>query len=271
MNPIMRRPLQAGAVLMGHCRRAISRMAMLTLLSLVMALPSNAQELLTNGDFETGTFVGWTITDLPGSFVFSTFFIDVPGTTAPLSGLPTLSSGANGAFYAVSDTTGPGTHALTQTFTVPGPVAAVILRFDMFANDYDGGPIIDPIGLDHTGPSNQHARVDILSAAATPFDTGAGVLGNFYLSVDAGADPNPFTSYQFDITPLVGAGGTFQVRFAEVDNQFFFNLGVDNVSIQMPPLPSNPQPTSIPTVSQWGLMLLALLLGVALIRLRRDS
>jgi hypothetical protein len=35
----------------------------------------------------------------------------------------------------------------------------------------------------------------------------------------------------FDITSQVGAGGTFQIRFAEVDNQFFFNLGVDNVSI----------------------------------------
>ncbi len=269
MSPIMRQQLQAGTVLMGHCRRVISGMAMLTILSLAMALPSNAQELLTNGDFETGTFAGWTITDLAGSF--GTFFIDTPGTTTPFSSFPTLSSGANGAFYAVSDTGGPGTHALTQTFTVPGPVAAVILRFDLFANDQSGaGPIIHPIGLDHTASPNQHARVDILSAAAAPFDTGAGVLGNFYLSVDPGANPHPFTSYQFNITPLVVAGGTYQVRFAEVDNQFFFHLGVDNVSIQMTPLPP-PALTSVPTVSQWGLMLLTLLLGVALIRFRRDS
>ncbi|HXG25088.1 MAG TPA: PEP-CTERM sorting domain-containing protein [Chthonomonadales bacterium] len=44
-------------------------------------------------------------------------------------------------------------------------------------------------------------------------------------------NPNPYTSYLFDITGLVGGGGTFKLRFAEVDNQFFFNQGVDNVSI----------------------------------------
>ena len=66
---------------------------------------------------------------------------------------------------------------------------------------------------------------------AAPFDTGAGVLANYYLGADGGVNPSPFTHYNFNITSVVGGGGTFQIRFAEADNQLFFNQGVDNVSI----------------------------------------
>ncbi len=58
--------------------------------------------------------------------------------------------------------------------------------------------------------------------ASGAFDTGATVLGNFYLGADAGANPHAFTSYLFDITALVGGGGSFVLRFAESDNQGFF-------------------------------------------------
>jgi hypothetical protein len=102
----------------------------------------------------------------------------------------------------------------------------------MFVNDQSGsGPIINPSGLDHTADPNQHVRVDLLTSGAAAFDTGAGVISNYYLGVDGGNNPNPFTSYSFDITGSVVPGGTYQVRFAEVDNQLFLNQGVDNVSV----------------------------------------
>jgi hypothetical protein len=41
----------------------------------------------------------------------------------------------------------------------------------------------------------------------------------------------------------VGGGGTFQIRFGEVDNQLFFQQGVDNVSISTPT--AVPEPTSL--------------------------
>jgi hypothetical protein len=186
-------------------------------------------ELITNGDFESGTFVGWTVTDLAGGT--GSWFIDTPGSTTPVSGQTTLGSAANGSFYAVTDQGGPGTHVLTQTFVAPTS-SQVILSFDMFANDYDSGPLFSGAGLNHTAGPNQFATVDILVNGASVFDTGAGQLANYYLGVDAGVDPHAFTSYLFDITALVGAGGTFQLRFGETDNQLFFNMGVDNVSIQ---------------------------------------
>jgi len=126
----------------------------------------------------------------------------------------------------------------------------------MFANSY-GGKFVNPIGLDFTDGANQHARVDILTAGSSPFDTGAGVLLNLYLGTDAGANPHAYTNYAFDITSTVGAGGTFQLRFAEVDNQSFFNLGVDDVSITTAPS-AVPEPSALLPIGLIALIALAL-------------
>lgn len=187
-------------------------------------------ELITNGGFETGTSLGWTVTNAGSGN------IDVVSGNAPPNGVFSTVGPAGGTFYAVSSQGGPGTHAIWQTFTVPGLASSVSLSYDMFVQT-QASLAIHPNGLDHTVSSpNQHARVDILSAIANPFDTGAGVLGNFYLGLD-GTPTQPYTSYSHDITSIVGGGGSFILRFAEVDNQGFFNLGVDNVSTLFDPVP----------------------------------
>jgi hypothetical protein len=198
--------------------------------SIMAASGAQATQLLTNGDFETGNFSGWTVTDLAGSS--GSWFIDAPGSTTPVSGFATAANGTGGSFYAVTDQTGPGTHALTQSFTVAPGASSVFFSFQMFANDQSGtAPIINAAGLDDNAFPNQHVRVDLLTGAATAFDTGAGVLANFFLGDDAGVNPNPYTSYSFDISALVAGGGTYQIRFAEVDNQSFYQMGVDNVGV----------------------------------------
>ncbi|MEG3438229.1 PEP-CTERM sorting domain-containing protein [Pannus brasiliensis CCIBt3594] len=208
---------------------------------------AQAVELITNGGFETGNFTGWTVSRQPGSNSPQGFFA-ASGNTTPLSGFLTVGP-AGGSFYAVSDQTGPGAYSLTQTFTVPGAASSVVLSFRQFVNDWSGvGPIVNPAGLDFNAFPNQHARVDILRAGSNPFSTApADVLGNFYLGNDPRAsNPNPYTAYNFDITSLVGGGGSFILRFAEVDNQGFFNQGVDNVSINFTPATSTvPEPSSV--------------------------
>ncbi|WP_186775700.1 PEP-CTERM sorting domain-containing protein [Rubripirellula tenax] len=207
---------------------------------------AGAGVLLTNGGFETGDLTGWTTVDAGSGS------IDViSGVTPGNSGNFPTAGPSSGSFYAVTSQNGPGTHALLQSFTVAGPISTAELTFDMFVQT-ESTAIVDPAGLDHTGNPNQHARVDILTGTAAALDTGAGVLFNFYTGID-GFPTQPYTSYTFDITALVGGGGTFQLRFAQSDNLGFFNLGVDNVQITTSSVGTVPEPSSIVIFSAIGL------------------
>jgi len=208
-----------------------------------------AAQILINGGFETGTFAGWTVANEAGSFPGSNWFV-VSGTTTPQSGMSTVGA-AGGLFYAVTDQGGPGAHSLLQSFTV-GAGNSVVFSFDMFANNWNAVTVVGPQGLNFNGAANQHARVDLLTGSANAFDTGAGVIHNFFLGADApNAIVHAYTHYSFDISSFVAAGGTFQIRFAEVDNQFFFNQGIDNVVVNL-----FPEPSTL-TVTVGGLLLLA--------------
>jgi hypothetical protein len=230
-------------------------------ISFMSARSASAVQLITNGDFETGDFTGWNVTDLAGSS--GSFYIDDNNGGTPISGNSTVGA-AGGNFYAVSDQGGPGTHVLWQNFTVLPQISSAILSFDMFVNDWsNSGGIINPVGLNHTSGANQHARVDILAAGSSPFDTGAGVLGSFYLGVDSGTNPHPYKSYSFDVTSLVQGGGNFILRFGEADNQMFLNQGIDNVSLQAQPVP---EPTTM-----LGTLAFSALGGGALLKRKRKK
>ncbi len=239
-----------------------------------------ATQLIVNGGFETGTFQGWNADVKPTSM--GDWYVEAPGDQLPESSNTTSATGAGGAFYAVTDSTGAGAYSLTQTFNVPAGVTSATLSFSMFVNNYSDrrpfnpipGPVFGP-GLEFqeidqsTGQffDNQHARVDLLSGGADPFDTSAGVLQNFYLGVDPGAIPHDFTQYSFDITSLVSAGGTFKIRFAEVDNIFFLNLGVDNVSLLVETKPTDVIPEA-PSAAIWLALAAA---GVAGLTVKRPA
>jgi hypothetical protein len=232
------------------------------LLGLIWTSPVSA-ELLVNGNFETSDYTGWVTTVQTGSG--GSLFIDTPGTTTPVAEIPTAPNPRGGLYYSVTDQGGPGTYSLTQLFTVPVGTTALMLSFDMFVNNYGEGVFIDSAGLDFsTAAINQHARVDLLTAGADPFSTAAGdVLQNFYLGADAGPNPNPYTAYSFDIFSLITPGQSYQIRFAEVDNLNFFNLGVDNVSISAPT-------GAVPEPASWSLMLTGFgIIGFSLRRFRR--
>lgn len=197
-------------------------------------------ELISDGGFESGSFSSWTVVSQPGGS--GSFFIDDATGNTPFSGQATVGP-ASGSFYGVSDQSGPGAHALIQKFTLPTTgFNQAILSWKMFVNDWSGlGPIVNTAGLNYTADPNQHGRVDLLSAAAAdsdPLTTGVGVLANFYLSVDpALTNPNPYTNYSVDILPYITAGESYAVRFAEVDNQSYLNLGVDDVSVTVNAVP----------------------------------
>jgi hypothetical protein len=184
------------------------------------------QELVQNGGFTNGG-VGWQAA-LSGN---GGWFVDTVGTTLPRSGLLTAAAGGGAGMYAVSDMTNAGIHALIQTISVPLPVGQVLLRFDMFVNDWASTQVFDIL---------QHARVDVVAMTAPlPFagmdpdlyDTTAGVLASAYIGTDGGPLPNDFTHYEIDITDAVRAGGQFRLRFLTVARLNVLNQGVDNVSV----------------------------------------
>jgi hypothetical protein len=214
--------------------RSYIALAAAAALSAGMAASANADELLTNGGFEAG-LTGWITTDQVGG--------DGSWFASPL-GVPNGNAGGSGASYAVTLQAGPGAHALSQGFTVTAG-STVILSFVMFADDADSGP--EGTTLDFTAGPNQHVQVDILTDAADPLSTAGGDVVASILApfVDPGPIPNPFTPYSFDITAFVGGGGTFQIRFGEVDNLGPLTAGVDDVSIDATPPAAAPEPATM--------------------------
>lgn len=234
------------------------------LASLLATFGVHAGELISNGGFETGDFTGWSVYEAGTLGAVSV----ESGLVTPNSGKPTMGP-ASGTYYALMDDPAASANALIQTFST-GPVQSAVLSFNMFVNDHNpsGEVLIDPTGLDATtGGSdspNQHARVDLLSVSASPFDTGAGVLKTFYLGGGTGRlFNNPYTAFAgFDVTDVLAAGGTFQLRFAEVNNENFFNVGIDNVSLQVTP---------VPEASTWAMMLAGLALTGLITHRRRQA
>jgi hypothetical protein len=185
-------------------------------------------ELLTNGGFETGDLTGWTYADQPGSA--GSVFV-MASTVTPLGGY-SIDSPTEGTYQAVFDQDDYTADAILQEFTVPAGDSDVSLTFDMFVLDTSGLGPINAGAIDYTIGSNQHARVDILSATAGTFDVGAGVVRNLYLGIDGYNPILPYVSYFFDLSSDLVPGETYKIRFAQTDNLLFLNMGIDNVSIR---------------------------------------
>lgn len=149
-----------------------------------MACATEASTLLINGSFETGDFTGWTTAVASGS---SGNISVTTGGTAPFSGAA-IDSPTDGTFYAVTDQSGSGAYALTQSFLAS---AQMLLSFDFFAQSSE--VLFDAGDLSHTGLPNQHARVDILTGTAGAFDMGAAIVESLVAPI-VSTPPDPFTS-----------------------------------------------------------------------------
>lgn len=199
-----------------------------------------------NGGAGTPVFSDWTVVDFdgggetakgdggggggPGTWLVQT------GSSSPGNGFP-VNPPPGGDFAAMTDQAAPGSHVLYQDFVVPP--GGGTLTFDLFisnaANDFISPPTLDPFAV-----PNQQFRADLMSPAADVFDVGAGVLANLYQTNPGDPLVSGYTTISTDVSAF--AGQTVRLRFAEVDNQFFFNVGIDNVTLigaqQVSPVPS---------------------------------
>src|SRR5207253_5889980 len=99
--------------------------------------------------------------------------------------------------------------------------------------------IPSPETLDYNVSPNQHVRVDIMDPTALVDDVGAGVLRNIFITTPGDplvttAPGNQLTTpvYRTIVADLSAfAGKTIRLRFAEVDNQSFLQMGIDSVRV----------------------------------------
>lgn len=110
-----------------------------------------------------------------------------------------------------------------------GPAAATYSRSLPPAQPASSGSQLDPL-LE----PNEQARIDIIDPTAPVDTTGTGVWQNV-LNTPPGSpgDPdNPMAAYA-TVSAFVPGGRTVRLRFAEVDNQSFFNFGIDDCSLEV--------------------------------------
>jgi HpiC1 cyclase len=181
---------------------------------------------VVNGNFETGTLSGWTVDDVGDGRWFN-----YTGTTSPQSGF-TIDPPPEGNRAAVTDQDGPGRHILYQDVALEpnfDHTLSLILYYRNQNVAFRAPPHLDPFG-----EPNQQYRIDIMKPSA-PVDSVAS--GNVLLNVFRTLPGDPLTkaptTTTADLSPF--AGQTVRIRFAEVDNQFYFQASVDAVSIESVP------------------------------------
>jgi hypothetical protein len=190
----------------------------------VISTPSSPN-VIVNGSFEDGggSLTGWTVFNQAGGS--GDWFVQT-GTASPRNGFAVAAPTA-GVYAAMTDQPAEGTHILYQDVTVP---AGASLSFDVFiANRV--WPFRTPASLSFTVVPNQQARVDLMTTTAPISSVTTGVISNLYQTV---ADDPLVSGYTSQTTSLASlAGQTVRLRFSEVDNQSWFNMGIDNVSLRV--------------------------------------
>ncbi|MEQ8515355.1 MAG: hypothetical protein RIC38_07105, partial [Chromatocurvus sp.] len=234
------------------------------LMVVLCALSTGAYAQITNPGFESGDLSGWNAVVSGQADPIAV----TSGETVTSAG--TISPSLSDNFYAFTSQGGPGSSFLTQDFTVQAGTNRIF--FDIAINN-DGGSFVtpDPISFDFSGSSNQQARFDILAPGAS-FDTEdpADIIATGFQTQPGDPLSSDWERFDIDVSaelaPFVGQ--TVTLRFVQVDNQGFFNLAIDNLSVgNAPPPDAGGEAESIPVMPHW--LLLLLVLGVAKMGTRR--
>ncbi len=195
-----------------------------------LASAATADNLILNGGFETNngvgtnSFISWTVFDGPGS---GTWFVQT-GTSAPVNTV-TVPVPPEGAFAAMTDSTGPGSHVLYQDFVVPSDLHGAALSFSTYL--HSSAAFLSPDTLS-TGTPNQQARIDIMTTTADRFSVIDGdVLLNVFRTQPGDPLTSGYTARSADVSSLLlgRIGQTLRLRIAEADDQSAFQFGVDSV------------------------------------------
>lgn len=190
--------------------------------------PTRKRSPLANGSFElnggagTNEFISWTLADEGSS---GSWWVQ-QGSASPVNGF-LVDQPTDGSFAAMTDQGGPGLNILYQDVLVPHGKA--ILSFDLYLNNL-AGVFFTPSTLspDFSTP-NQQFRMDVIDPSASLDDVGGGVLLPVYRTEEGDPTSQGYRTISVSLKRFVGR--TVRLRFAEVDNQFFFLVGIDRVQL----------------------------------------
>jgi hypothetical protein len=193
-----------------------------------------ANAALVNGNFESG-LSGWTVVDEVGS---SGSWYSQSGTGSPTNSF-SVSAPLSGTFAAMTDQSGPGSHILYQDISLAA-ASTNTLTFSYYVNNT--GVFSQPNSLSYSTAPNQQFRVDVLDPTSSNLfgASTAGVIANIF---QASVNTTGYQTLNFDLTPF--AGSTIRLAFREVDNQGYFNTGIDNVIINSTASTAVPEPLTI--------------------------
>jgi hypothetical protein len=188
-----------------------------------------AQELIANGGFES-SFTGWTAADQLGSDGSFTLQTGAASPPACPSRCPRRSP--------VMTTSGRRQPRSLPGHPVPGGITAARFRSRSTSTTRDTcASFRGWAASGHRLPGYQPAGPHRLIASANPFSTApSDVLLNLFQTSTSTPATLGYTMMTTDVTAFLQAraGQTVRLRFAEVDNVNFFNMGVDNVSLAIP-------------------------------------
>jgi hypothetical protein len=188
---------------------------------------------LANGSFElnagpgSNQFTDWTVVD---QGFFGSWWVQ-QGRASSFNFF-TVDRPTDARFAAMTDQSGPGLHILYQDVQVPrGPA---ILSFDLYLNNL-AGAFHTPNTLSPDSVSNQQFRMDVMNPSAPLDDLGSGVLLPVYRTREGDTTTQQYQTISVSLKRFVGR--TVRLRFAEVDNQFYFVVGIDRVQLGHKPRP----------------------------------
>jgi hypothetical protein len=174
-------------------------------------------ELIVNGGFETGDFIGWTrqnVRSISGqTYVLDTFINN--GTYDPFTPdgpMPVLA----GRYSAIMDEQGPGLEAIFQDVSIPAAAASVRLQWaDQIRNHHTEF-------VNATPGQGQQFRVELLT-------TNNASLRILYNTEPGDSPTNMWTKRSADLTAY--RGQWVRIAFYTDENFFFFNTHLDNISV----------------------------------------
>jgi hypothetical protein len=186
-------------------------------LALLVGPGTASAAIVTNGDFETGSFSGWQRDESPFNGWF-TYTGAVDSFPAP----------PQGSFAAVTDQAEPGRAFLYQDITLPP--GGSVNQLSLFAYYESGAPIASPDTLDPAVEPNQQYRIDVIRPSAPIGSVAPGdVLATVFRTVSGDPVSIGPTLKTADLSAF--AGQTVRIRLAVTVTEDPLNGAADAVSV----------------------------------------